>query len=145
MVVVNYKGEEKHFAVEEISFMILTEMREIAEACLDTATVVAISLGSTIYFCLLSHSVLYLQFRILGLSIEYSGGCPHLVGVSTNSGFPCGVRLPWPGSLCGCFCMDVVSLGCPKDGCGVKDDGFDSDAHKVLIWEEDSLPVLHVG
>ena len=32
MIVVNYKGEEKHFAVEEISSMVLIKMREIAEA-----------------------------------------------------------------------------------------------------------------
>ncbi|XP_027352003.1 heat shock cognate 70 kDa protein-like isoform X3 [Abrus precatorius] len=34
MIVVNYKGEEKQFAAEEISSMILTKMREIAEAYL---------------------------------------------------------------------------------------------------------------
>ena len=33
MIVVNYKGEEKHFA-EEISSMVLIKMREIAEAYL---------------------------------------------------------------------------------------------------------------
>ena len=33
MFVVNYKGEEKHFA-EEISSMVLIKMREIAEAYL---------------------------------------------------------------------------------------------------------------
>jgi heat shock protein 1/8 len=36
MMVVNYKGEEKHFAAEEISSMILTKMREMAEAYLGT-------------------------------------------------------------------------------------------------------------
>jgi heat shock protein 1/8 len=36
MIVVNYKGEEKHFAAEEISSMILKKMREIAEAYLST-------------------------------------------------------------------------------------------------------------
>ncbi|KAM0960261.1 hypothetical protein ACFX2I_025242 [Malus domestica] len=34
MIVVNYKGEEKQFAAEEISSMVLTKMREIAEAYL---------------------------------------------------------------------------------------------------------------
>ncbi|XP_061370706.1 heat shock cognate 70 kDa protein-like [Gastrolobium bilobum] len=34
MIVVMYKGEEKHFAAEEISSMILTKMREIAESFL---------------------------------------------------------------------------------------------------------------
>ncbi|KAL4621149.1 hypothetical protein ACB092_06G207300 [Castanea dentata] len=36
MIVVNYKGEEKHFAAEEISSMVLKKMREIAEAYLGT-------------------------------------------------------------------------------------------------------------
>ena len=34
MIVVNFKGEEKHFAAEEISSMVLKKMREIAEAYL---------------------------------------------------------------------------------------------------------------
>uniref|UniRef100_A0A2N9IAF2 Uncharacterized protein n=1 Tax=Fagus sylvatica TaxID=28930 RepID=A0A2N9IAF2_FAGSY len=34
MIVVNYKGEEKHFSAEEISSMVLIKMREIAEAYL---------------------------------------------------------------------------------------------------------------
>ncbi|KAF3961359.1 hypothetical protein CMV_014018 [Castanea mollissima] len=34
MIVVNYKGVEKHFAAEEISSMVLKKMREIAEAYL---------------------------------------------------------------------------------------------------------------
>ncbi|KAL1542536.1 Heat shock cognate 70 kDa protein 2 [Salvia divinorum] len=34
MISVNYKGEEKHFAAEEISSMVLIKMREIAEAYL---------------------------------------------------------------------------------------------------------------
>ncbi|KAK2416954.1 heat shock cognate 70 kDa protein [Trifolium repens] len=34
MIVVNYNDEEKHFAAEEISSMVLTKMREIAEAYL---------------------------------------------------------------------------------------------------------------
>ncbi|KAL1292656.1 hypothetical protein HN51_053223 [Arachis hypogaea] len=34
MIVVNYKGEEKHFAAEEISSMVLTKMKEVAEAFL---------------------------------------------------------------------------------------------------------------
>jgi heat shock protein 1/8 len=34
MIVVNYKGEEKHFSAEEISCMVLIKMREIAEAYL---------------------------------------------------------------------------------------------------------------
>ena len=34
MIVVNYKGEEKQFATEEISSMVLIKMREIAEAYL---------------------------------------------------------------------------------------------------------------
>ncbi|KAM3306426.1 hypothetical protein P3S67_013296 [Capsicum chacoense] len=34
MIVVNYKGEEKQFAAEEISSMVLVKMREIAEAFL---------------------------------------------------------------------------------------------------------------
>ncbi|KAK2416959.1 heat shock cognate 70 kDa protein [Trifolium repens] len=36
MIVVNYNDEEKHFAAEEISSMVLTKMREIAEAYLGT-------------------------------------------------------------------------------------------------------------
>ena len=36
MIVVNYKGEEKQFAAEEISSMVLIKMREIAEAYLGT-------------------------------------------------------------------------------------------------------------
>eukprot|EP00253_Pinus_taeda_P018046 PITA_18046 len=35
-IVVTYKGEEKHFAAEEISSMVLTKMKEIAEAYLGT-------------------------------------------------------------------------------------------------------------
>jgi L1 cell adhesion molecule like protein len=34
MIVVNYKGEEKQFAAEEISSMVLIKMKEIAEAYL---------------------------------------------------------------------------------------------------------------
>ncbi|KAH1115250.1 hypothetical protein J1N35_008628 [Gossypium stocksii] len=37
MIVVNYKGEEKQFAVEEISSMVLTKMREIAKAYLSSS------------------------------------------------------------------------------------------------------------
>ncbi|CAN6921741.1 unnamed protein product [Brassica oleracea] len=37
MIVVNYKGEDKEFAAEEISSMILIKMREIAEAYLGSA------------------------------------------------------------------------------------------------------------
>jgi L1 cell adhesion molecule like protein len=37
MIVVNYKGEDKQFAAEEISSMVLTKMREIAEAYLGFA------------------------------------------------------------------------------------------------------------
>jgi len=36
IIVVTYKGEEKHFAAEEISSMVLNKMREIAEAYLGT-------------------------------------------------------------------------------------------------------------
>ncbi|GMY08548.1 heat shock cognate 70 kDa protein-like [Fagus crenata] len=36
MIVVNYMGEEKHFAAEEISSMVLKKMREMAEAYLGT-------------------------------------------------------------------------------------------------------------
>ncbi|XP_057435361.1 heat shock cognate 70 kDa protein-like [Lotus japonicus] len=36
MIVVKYKGQEKHLSAEEISSMILTKMREIAEAYLDS-------------------------------------------------------------------------------------------------------------
>jgi heat shock protein 1/8 len=36
MIVVNYKGEEKHFAAEEISSMVIKKMREIAEDYLGT-------------------------------------------------------------------------------------------------------------
>ena len=36
MIVVNYKGEEKHFGAEEISSMVLKKMREMAEAYLGT-------------------------------------------------------------------------------------------------------------
>ncbi|XP_062154326.1 heat shock cognate 70 kDa protein-like [Alnus glutinosa] len=36
MIVVTYKGEEKHFAAEEISSMVIKHMREIAEAYLGT-------------------------------------------------------------------------------------------------------------
>uniref|UniRef100_A0A7N2MFR2 Heat shock cognate 70 kDa protein n=1 Tax=Quercus lobata TaxID=97700 RepID=A0A7N2MFR2_QUELO len=36
MIVVNYKGEEKHFSAEEISSMVLRMMREIAETYLGT-------------------------------------------------------------------------------------------------------------
>jgi heat shock protein 1/8 len=37
MIVVTYKGEEKHFAAEEISSMVIKKMREIAEVYLGTA------------------------------------------------------------------------------------------------------------
>ncbi|KAL4576331.1 hypothetical protein LXL04_012423 [Taraxacum kok-saghyz] len=37
LIVVNYKGEEKQFAAEEISSMVLIKMREIAEAYLGTS------------------------------------------------------------------------------------------------------------
>ncbi|XP_058736660.1 heat shock 70 kDa protein 4-like [Vicia villosa] len=36
MILVNYKGEEKHFVAEEISAVILMQMREIAEAFLES-------------------------------------------------------------------------------------------------------------
>ncbi|GLT77987.1 hypothetical protein SLA2020_495390 [Shorea laevis] len=36
MIVVTYKGEEKHFAAEEISSMVIKKMREVAEAYLGT-------------------------------------------------------------------------------------------------------------
>ncbi|RDX70269.1 Heat shock cognate 70 kDa protein, partial [Mucuna pruriens] len=36
MIVVNYKGQEKHLSAEEVSSMVLTKMREIAEAYLET-------------------------------------------------------------------------------------------------------------
>jgi L1 cell adhesion molecule like protein len=36
MIVVTYKGEEKKFSAEEISSMVLTKMKEIAEAYLST-------------------------------------------------------------------------------------------------------------
>ncbi|XP_020231935.1 probable mediator of RNA polymerase II transcription subunit 37c [Cajanus cajan] len=36
MIVVSYKGQEKHISAEEISSMILTKMREIAEAYLES-------------------------------------------------------------------------------------------------------------
>ncbi|KAK7266198.1 hypothetical protein RIF29_18840 [Crotalaria pallida] len=36
MIVVNHKGQEKHFSAEEISSMILTNMREIAESYLES-------------------------------------------------------------------------------------------------------------
>ena len=36
MIVVTYKGEEKHFSAEEISSMVLKKMREMAEAYLGT-------------------------------------------------------------------------------------------------------------
>ena len=41
LIVVNYRGEEKKFAAEEISSMVLTKMKEIAEAYL----------GSTVRSC----------------------------------------------------------------------------------------------
>ncbi|KAL9274977.1 Heat shock cognate 70 kDa protein 2-like protein, partial [Drosera capensis] len=37
MIVVSYKGEDKQFAAEEISSMVLMKMREIAEAYLGSA------------------------------------------------------------------------------------------------------------
>jgi molecular chaperone DnaK (HSP70) len=36
MIVVTYKGEDKHFIVEKISSMVLKKMHEIAKACLET-------------------------------------------------------------------------------------------------------------
>ncbi|XP_047341568.1 heat shock 70 kDa protein 18-like [Impatiens glandulifera] len=36
MIVINYKGEEKHFSAEEISSMVLVKMKETAEAFLET-------------------------------------------------------------------------------------------------------------
>ncbi|KAK7295725.1 hypothetical protein RJT34_18637 [Clitoria ternatea] len=36
MIVINYKGQEKHLSAEEVSSMILTKMREIAEAYLES-------------------------------------------------------------------------------------------------------------
>ncbi|CAD6210628.1 unnamed protein product [Miscanthus lutarioriparius] len=36
MIVVHYKGEEKQFAAEEISAMVLAKMKEIAEVYLET-------------------------------------------------------------------------------------------------------------
>jgi heat shock protein 1/8 len=36
MIVVTYKGEEKHFSAEEISAMVLKKMRDIAQAYLGT-------------------------------------------------------------------------------------------------------------
>ncbi|KAL2329580.1 hypothetical protein Fmac_017161 [Flemingia macrophylla] len=37
MIVVNYKGQEKNLSAEEVSSMVLTKMREIAEAYLETS------------------------------------------------------------------------------------------------------------
>jgi L1 cell adhesion molecule like protein len=37
MIIVNYKGEEKQFSAEEISSMVLTKMKEIAEAYLGSS------------------------------------------------------------------------------------------------------------
>jgi len=34
MIEINYKGERKHFALEEISSMVLTKMKDIVEAYL---------------------------------------------------------------------------------------------------------------
>jgi len=42
IIVVAYKGEEKHFAAEEISSMVLTKMKAIAEAYLETAVTNAV-------------------------------------------------------------------------------------------------------
>ena len=36
MIVITYKGEEKHFSAEEISSMVLKKMREMVEAYLGT-------------------------------------------------------------------------------------------------------------
>lgn len=36
MISLNYKGQEKHLLAEEVSSMVLTKMREIAEAYLET-------------------------------------------------------------------------------------------------------------
>ena len=39
MIVVTYKGEEKQFAAEEISSMVLTKMKEIAEVYIRTTII----------------------------------------------------------------------------------------------------------
>ncbi|KAK7295721.1 hypothetical protein RJT34_18633 [Clitoria ternatea] len=79
-VVVNYKGEEKHLAAEEISSMILSKMREIAEAFL----------GSThslrLHFHILSRSLCWILrlkerflrflFAILSAQINSSSNPP---------------------------------------------------------------------
>jgi molecular chaperone DnaK (HSP70) len=51
VIVVNYKGQEKQFAAEEISSMVLTKMKEIAEPYL----------GYTIKNAVVSHSPCILQ------------------------------------------------------------------------------------
>jgi heat shock protein 1/8 len=47
MIVVNYKNEEKHFAAEEISSMVLKKMREMAEAYLGTTVKNAVVCSTT--------------------------------------------------------------------------------------------------
>ncbi|KAH0905026.1 hypothetical protein HID58_044529, partial [Brassica napus] len=47
MIVVNYKGEDKEFAAEEISSMILIKMREIAEAYLGSAIKNAVDISGS--------------------------------------------------------------------------------------------------
>lgn len=55
MKVVNYKVEEKQFAAEEISSMILMKMREIAEAYLgSTVKNAVVTLLSLLTFLILS-------------------------------------------------------------------------------------------
>ncbi|XP_057756647.1 heat shock cognate 70 kDa protein-like [Arachis stenosperma] len=50
MIMVNYKGKEKCLAAEEISSMILTKMKEIAEAYMDSSRKATKDAGIIVYF-----------------------------------------------------------------------------------------------
>ncbi|KAK7247337.1 hypothetical protein RIF29_42218 [Crotalaria pallida] len=69
MIVVNYKGEEKYLAAEEISSMILTKMREIAEAFLEAP------------LCLAQYVVLALTIHLdLNKEVELKQTSPYASG-----------------------------------------------------------------
>ncbi|RHN50905.1 putative Heat shock protein 70 family [Medicago truncatula] len=72
MIVVNYNDEEKHFAAEEISSMVLTKMGEIAEAYLGSTVKDVVIIVPT-YFNVSQHAIAY------GLDMKpFNHGCIHV-------------------------------------------------------------------
>ncbi|KEH25723.1 heat shock cognate 70 kDa protein [Medicago truncatula] len=83
MIVVNYNDEEKHFAAEEISSMVLTKMGEIAEAYLGSTVKDVVIIVPT-YFNVSQRGgtldVSILTFEIGAINVKAIAGDTHLRG-----------------------------------------------------------------